>query len=174
MKPIPLARVRLLGNGQNICGISAQTFTVPGQTAAGDQLVGTIDRITLLENAVLFERAGHRDVLIPINSIGPMTPIDDIRGELLGPGAPPKPELPPEPVRATRPVSVTATIPVARLRDDDGDELRPEAAVTLPADQATRRAVAIEPEETPVGGFKGQATATKSKHGHGKRKGPLE
>lgn len=133
MKPIALARVRVSGRAQNICGISAETFSVPSVTKAGDQLAGVLDRITLLDNAVLFERAGHADVLIPLASIGPMTPLEDIRGELFDGKAPPKLEVPPEPVRPPRPVASRATPAVAPMRDDDGDELRPEAAITLPA-----------------------------------------
>jgi hypothetical protein len=81
VRPIPLTRIRLRDSGVNVCGVSAQTFAVRGAVVPGDQLAGVVDHLTLLDGGiVLVERDGRVELLGPL---GPMTPRDDLRAELL-------------------------------------------------------------------------------------------
>jgi hypothetical protein len=84
MRPIALARVRLIGTGHNICGVSAQTFVASKYAVRGDQTQGVVDHMTLLDGGViLIERAKFESAMISAyNAI--MTPAEDLSQDLLG------------------------------------------------------------------------------------------
>jgi hypothetical protein len=159
MRPIALARIRLSGTAQNICGISAQTFAVKDGAPAEDQLVGWVDHLTLLDNCVLVEREGKADELICLTNVAAMRPTADLKKELLGSEEAHKRAAEAEEREAHRLALEKAQAerqrlreeqkkrpavpPVAVMRDDDGDILRPEAAITFVpppvADDAPKR-----------------------------------
>jgi hypothetical protein len=109
-------------------------------------MVGWVDHLTLLDNCILVEREGFKDELIALHAVAVMCPTADLKGDLLAKEdlalreAEAKEReaklLELERVRADRErrrtESKRASAPVAptgSLRDDDGDVLRPEAAI---------------------------------------------
>lgn len=84
--PIALARVRLLGGGLNICGVSAQTFVAREAAQRGDQTQGVVDYITLIGDKILFEREGRSDELLSLASVAVAVPLSGrVRDSLLPP-----------------------------------------------------------------------------------------
>lgn len=168
MRAIALTRVRLSGAAQNVCGISAQTFAVRGGAPGEDQLVGWVDHITLLDNSVLVEREGRPDELISLSAVASMRPLEDLKVDLLGSEEAKlrayeakereQVRLDFEKKHAERALAreeakkKPAPAAVASLRDDDGDVLRPEAAITF----KTQPAPSSEADEAPRKGRKGK------------------
>lgn len=145
MRTIALARVRLAGAAQNICGISAQTFAVKGGAPGEDQLVGWVDHLTLLDNCILVEREGKPDELLSLSSVASMRPTADLKRDLLGAEEAKQREAEVKKREEDKLALAKAhearqraredqrrkppPPPVVALRDDDGDVLRPEAAI---------------------------------------------
>ncbi len=155
MRPIPLARVRLnSATGQNICGISANTFAVKVGIAL-DQVVGIVDRLTLFEGFVLFERQGHADVILPIGACGAMQPLEDIKGELYGKDAQPAALVAPS--APVRPVVTAPDVPQETLASAE-----PIESLESVASVAASAIAAIDDEATPHHGFFGKKKGHKS------------